>query len=73
MVINTFVLYASSFGFLREGKAAAMEGLSLAEKNNNEVVEESKGSENVAQDASVTELINCDIDYNEINVNCKEI
>ncbi|KAK7294583.1 hypothetical protein RJT34_17472 [Clitoria ternatea] len=48
MVINTTtVLYASS-GLLGEGKVAAMEeGLTLAEKN--EVVEESKGSDNVGK------------------------
>ncbi|TKY65953.1 Rop guanine nucleotide exchange factor 7 [Spatholobus suberectus] len=57
-VINTSVFYASSSGFLGEGKAAAaMEGLSLAEKNKSEVVEESKGSENGGKRETFADLI----------------
>ncbi|XP_027929159.1 rop guanine nucleotide exchange factor 7-like isoform X3 [Vigna unguiculata] len=57
MVINNSVLYASSSsssGFV-EGKAAAMEGLSLVEKN--EVVEEGKGSENGGKRGTFADLI----------------
>ncbi|XP_020207627.1 rop guanine nucleotide exchange factor 7 isoform X1 [Cajanus cajan] len=57
MVINTSVIYASSSGFLGEGKAAAaaMEGLSLSEKS--EVVEESRGSENGGKRETFADLI----------------
>ncbi|XP_027348869.1 rop guanine nucleotide exchange factor 7-like [Abrus precatorius] len=55
MVINNSLLYASS-GFLGEGKVAAMEGLSLPEKN--EVVEETiKVSENVGKRETFGDLI----------------
>ncbi|XP_047172520.1 rop guanine nucleotide exchange factor 7-like [Vigna umbellata] len=60
VVINNSVLYASSSssssssGFV-EGKAAAMEGLSLVEES--EVVEESKGTENGGKRGTFANLI----------------
>ncbi|CAJ1801737.1 unnamed protein product [Sphenostylis stenocarpa] len=56
MVINTSVLYASSSSSaFVEGKAAAMESLSLAEKS--EVIEESRGSENGGKRETFADLI----------------